>query len=162
MGHFARQLLGSILGSYIIPASFRCVLMNALGFRLSSDTCIWSQAIILSNKMQTGTGVFINVGFFFDGYENLTIGDNVRMGQFVRIITASHEIGPCQQRCEIDVSGGPVIIGGGCWIGAGVIILPGITIAPGCVIAANSLVNKSTESNGLYAGSPARLIRRLP
>ena len=36
------------------------------------------------------------------------------------------------------------------------VILPGVTIGSGCLIGAHSSVNKSTESNMLYAGSPAK------
>lgn len=40
-------------------------------------------------------------------------------------------------------------------------IMPGVTIAKGCIIGARSLVTKDTEENGIYVGTPARLIKRL-
>jgi virginiamycin A acetyltransferase len=46
------------------------------------------------------------------------------------------------------------------WIGDGSIIMPGIKIAVGSVIGANSVVTKNTEPYGIYAGCPARLIRK--
>lgn len=45
-------------------------------------------------------------------------------------------------------------------IGAGSVIFPGVIIEEGCAIGANSLVNKSTESWGIYAGSPAKKIKK--
>jgi acetyltransferase-like isoleucine patch superfamily enzyme len=78
--------------------------------------------------------IFINIGFFFDGATRLSICDNVRIGQFVRIVTATDEIGPSEQRCTIQAM--PVRIETGCWIGAGVMILPVFTIQHGCVIGA--------------------------
>ncbi|MBR1536811.1 MAG: hypothetical protein IJ630_07725 [Treponema sp.] len=45
------------------------------------------------------------------------------------------------------------------WIGANVTILDGVTVASGCVLAAGSVVTKSTEPNGVYAGVPARRIK---
>jgi maltose O-acetyltransferase len=91
----------------------------------------------------------------------LEIGKNVRIGPYVRVITAAHEIGPPHQRCSFDVVGQTVRIRDGSWIGAGVTILPGVTIAEGCVIGANALVSHSTTPNGLYIGAPARRVRNL-
>jgi len=41
-------------------------------------------------------------------------------------------------------------------IGGGVVLLPGVTIAHHCKIGAGSVVTKSTESNSLYVGNPAK------
>jgi maltose O-acetyltransferase len=162
MGDYAHRAIDGLLNSPLVPVGLRIRLMRALGYGVQADTAIWSGGCFMSKKITVGRQVFLNVGFFYDGNQPLTIGDNVRTGQFVRVITASHEIGPSHQRCPMEVAGGPVVIGDGCWIGACVTILPGVTIERGCVIAAGSLVTRSTEPDGLYAGTPARLIRRLP
>jgi maltose O-acetyltransferase len=47
-------------------------------------------------------------------------------------------------------------------LGARVTVLPGVTVGSGCVIGASSLVTADTEPDCLYAGTPARLVRRLP
>ena len=49
----------------------------------------------------------------------------------------------------------------GTWIGANAIVLPGVRIGEGCVIAAGSVVVNDCEDNSLYAGVPARFIRKL-
>lgn len=41
-------------------------------------------------------------------------------------------------------------------IGAGSIVFPGVHIAEGCAIGAMTLVNRSTETWGVYVGNPAR------
>jgi maltose O-acetyltransferase len=151
----------AFVSSEIVPAFIRTKAMRALGFQISNEACIWAQGSFRSNKVSMAAGVFVNVGFYHDGYEKLDIGRNVRIGPFVRVITASHDIGPEDQRCLIDVVGGPVVIEDGCWIGAGVTIMPGVRIAKGCVIGANSLVFRSTRANGLYLGTPAQRVRDL-
>jgi maltose O-acetyltransferase len=135
--------------------------MRAIGFDISKKATIWAGASFRSKKVQIGSGVFINVGFYHDGYDMLVIGDNVRIGPFVRIITATHEIGPSHQRGMIEVVGKPVQIKEGCWVGTGVIVLPGVTVEKGCVLAACAVVLKDTEMDGLYAGNPARRVRDL-
>jgi maltose O-acetyltransferase len=151
----------SMLGSETLPASLRTRVMRAVGFQISPQATIWAGASFRSRRVEIGAGVFINVGFYHDGYDMLRIGDNVRIGPFVRIITATHEIGPPHRRGTIEVVGKPVCINDACWIGSGVTILPGVTIDRGCVIAVNSVVHESTEADGLYAGNPARRVREL-
>jgi maltose O-acetyltransferase len=136
--------------------------MRAVGFDIAADVCIWPGASFRSRNLTIGKRVFINVGFYFDGYDRLEIGKNVRVGPYVRIITATHEIGPPQERGLQEVIGRPVTIRDGCWIGSGVTILPGVTIESGCVIGANALVSGSTHPNGVYVGTPARRVRDLP
>lgn len=161
MGDYPYRVFNAILGSELLPAFLRTKVMRMAGFDLSPGTCIWAGGSFRSNKVSTGPGVFINVSFFFDGYDALRIGQNVRIGQFVRIITASHDIGPSFQRGLVETYGRPVTIEDGCWIGSGVTILPGVTIEKGCVVAANSVVAETTEANGLYAGNPAKRVREL-
>lgn len=162
MGNYVHRAVDAVLGSALLPVFARMGLMRALGFKLGKNACIWSGASLRSKKIRLGDRVFINVGFFYDGDADVVVGDNVRMGQFVRIITATHDIGPPEQRCTIQSIAKPVTIEEGCWIGTGVTILPGVIIRRGCVIGAGSLVTASTERDGLYMGSPAKRVRDLP
>jgi len=159
--HFTRMVY-AFLGTECLPAFVRTWLMRRLGFDVARDACIWANCSFRSRNIKIGSEVFINYGFFFDGSDLLVIGNKVRIGQFVRIITSSHVIGPASQRCTLEAATAPVRVEDGCWIGSGVTILPGVTVRQGCVIAACSLVTTTTEPNGLYAGTPARRIKDLP
>ncbi|WP_200552014.1 acyltransferase [Kosakonia sp. LAM2021] len=55
---------------------------------------------------------------------------------------------------------GRIVIGNDVSIGSGATILA-VTITDGCVIGAGSVVTKSIREKGVYAGNPARLLRRL-
>jgi maltose O-acetyltransferase len=162
VGNYLYRVVDNVLGSELIPVFLRMKIMRGLGFNIAKDACIWPRCSLRSRKIKIGSMVFINIGFFFDGATSLTIERDVRIGQFVRIITATHEIGPPWQRCTIEAITKPVRIEEGCWIGSGVTILPGVTVRQGCVVGAHSLVTKSTEPNGLYVGNPAKRIRDLP
>lgn len=161
MGTYVHRVTDAILGSAFLPASVRGKLMRLLGFKMAPDACVWSGASFRSKRIQIGSEVFINVGFFYDGDDDVVIENNVRIGQFVRLITGSHEIGPSTQRCLVESSAKPICIEAGCWIGSSVTILPGVTIRRGCVIAAGSIVTKCTEPDSLYAGTPARFVKKL-
>jgi UDP-N-acetylglucosamine acyltransferase len=53
----------------------------------------------------------------------------------------------------------PLHIKKGCFFGDAAVIMGGITIAENCIIGACAFVNKDTESNGVYAGLPAKRFR---
>lgn len=53
-----------------------------------------------------------------------------------------------------------VIIEDDCWIGINVVIMPGITIGKGSVIGANSVVTKNVPPYSVFAGTPAKLIKK--
>lgn len=44
-------------------------------------------------------------------------------------------------------------------VGAGSVIFPGVIVREGCSVGALTLVNKSTQPWGVYAGNPARRIK---
>jgi len=53
------------------------------------------------------------------------------------------------------------VIGKNCYIGAGTKIAGGVTICDDTVVGANSFVNKDITKPGIYAGTPAKLIKEL-
>ena len=52
------------------------------------------------------------------------------------------------------------IVGNDVWLGYGVIVLSGVNIGDGCIVAAGSVVTKDLEPYCIYAGVPARKIRK--
>lgn len=54
----------------------------------------------------------------------------------------------------------PIEIGSDVWIGAGVIIKSGVHIGSGAVIGAGSVVTKDVPSYEIWAGNPAKFIRK--
>lgn len=88
------------------------------------------------------------------------IGTNTSISHNVRIYTSSNDAN--QDMNSSDGKNkvfGNVTIGNGVWIGANVFINPGITIGDNVVVGANSVVTKDLQSNGIYGGVPAKLIR---
>jgi maltose O-acetyltransferase len=137
--------------------------MRCLGCSVSAEAIgIWGGGFFGSKNFTIASGVLINRQFYFDGSDRLTIGKNVHIGPFVRVITGTHEVDANPHfRCGAHIPA-PVLIEDGCWIGANATILPGVTIARGCVIGVGSVVTKSTTPDGLYLGVPARRMRELP
>ncbi len=55
---------------------------------------------------------------------------------------------------------GTIIIGNNVWIGAGCIILNNVTIGDNSIIGAGSVVTKDVPPSSVYAGNPAKSIRK--
>ncbi len=54
----------------------------------------------------------------------------------------------------------PVRLGNDVWVGNNATIIGGITVGDGAIIGAGSVVTKPCEPYGVYAGNPARLIKK--
>ena len=55
---------------------------------------------------------------------------------------------------------GDIIVGNDVWIGAEAVIMSGVRIGDGAVVGARAVVTKNIESYAIYAGNPARLIKK--
>ena len=113
------------------------------------------------NEMKIGDGTWIGQGCYFHSAGEITIGRCVGIGPYVKILTSVHD----EANTEIPVMHNPlifsqVIIEDGTDIGIGTIILPGITIGEGAIIGAGSVVTKNIEPYTVYAGIPARCLRK--
>ncbi len=142
----------------------RLHLCKMLGMKIGSGTVIRSGAEFNLPNVEIGTDVFVNYRCQFNtgwgGDAKITIGDNTRIAMDVAFICISHEIGGTERRAAADTYR-DIVVGKGSWIGARATILQGVKIGDGTIIGAGSLVLSNCESNCLYAGVPARLIKRL-
>jgi acetyltransferase-like isoleucine patch superfamily enzyme len=91
--------------------------------------------------------------------ELVTIGDDVFVGHGVMFINDLFQIGgPASGDRSLWRT---TSIGSNVSIGSNATILP-VSICAGCVIGAGAVVTKDLFLTGIYAGNPARLLRRLP
>lgn len=153
-----------------------------------------------------GSNIYISDKVSIYGAQNISIGNNVRiddfvvlsagndgieLGSYIHIAVFSSLIGAgkiiLEDYCNIssrvsiysssdDYSGNfmsnpmipnlftnvnkaPVTLCKHVIVGCGSVILPGVKLSEGCAIGALSLVNKSIEKWGIYAGTPATKIK---
>ena len=87
----------------------------------------------------------------------MTIGDKVRIGLRVNIITNNHVFMDHKRPImEQGSTCAPVIIENDVWIGVNVTVLPGVTVGEGSVIGAGAVVTKDVNPYTVVAGVPAR------
>lgn len=115
---------------------------------------IKGEIIIASNS-------WIGQGCFLHGAGGVKIGNSVGIGPEVKILTSVHDF-DLEKKPVINfpLKFAPVAIMDGCDIGIGAIILPGVTIGEGAVVGAGSVVTKDIPAYEVWAGVPAKRIRK--
>lgn len=151
------HILLNVLPPFLRKILFKAVL-GKLGKKVFIDTNVYFR---YPQKVEIGSYVSINRGCEF--YPSLyikdaiiRIGNNVRFGPNVKCYTAGHDY----KYLTLPDTAHKIMVKDNVWIGANAIILPGVTINEGCVVAAGSVVTKTTESYYIYAGVPAKKIKK--
>ena len=130
----------------------KCVLKNIL-YRIRGD---YTTEKLIKIGMKVGKNFKRLHGVILDPAHCwlITIGDNVTMAPNVHIL--AHDASTC---CELGYAKiGRVNIGNNVFIGASTIVLPNVTIGDNVIIGAGAVVTKNLESDGVYAGNPAKRI----
>ena len=104
--------------------------------------------------VNVGKNIFLGEGVVIDTIrpDLLTIGDNTLITARCMILTHFYKDGNFYY--------GDVKIGNGCFIGMNTIIANSVTIGDGAVIGAGSIVTKDIPAGEVWAGNPAKFIKK--
>jgi acetyltransferase-like isoleucine patch superfamily enzyme len=106
-------------------------------------------------ELSLGDNCFINDAVTICATKQISIGNNVKLGDQVHIYDSDfHQVSP-----DRDVEQGAIKIANNVWIGAKVMILAGSTIGDNSVIAAGSVVRGIIPPNCVAGGMPAKVIK---
>lgn len=98
-------------------------------------------------------------------HADITIGDNVKIGGGNCVYTSDfYSLNSELRRTGEDLKhrkSAPVTIEHDAFIGALCIILKGLTIGENSIVGAGSVVTKSIPANEIWAGNPAKFIRKI-
>ncbi|HRZ83232.1 MAG TPA: acyltransferase [Candidatus Hydrogenedentes bacterium] len=136
--------------------------INAYGCRIGERTKIGAFVEIQKNAV-IGADCKISSHTFI--CEGVSIGDGVFIGHNVTFINDKYPraVNPDgSMQTEADWKVVPICVGDHASIGSSVTLLCGVTIGEGAMVGAGSLVTKSVPPGELWAGSPARFLRRAP
>lgn len=109
-----------------------------------------------------GTNVSIHKYSYIDAIGEIVIGDNVSIATGCKFFSFNHGYSDLTKPIKYnDITLGKIVIKDDVWIGADTIILSSVTVNKRVVIGAKSVVTKNVESESVYAGSPAKFIKKI-
>lgn len=153
IGTYARFLMSGIL-----PNNF----FQYLKFRLGLAQTYWprDKTCLVGHPRRIFVGKNSKVGrpgTYIQGLGNVYIGDYVRFGPNVGILSSNHDL------YNRDKSIGRTIrIGNYSWIGMNSLILAGVELGPSTIVGGGSVVTKSfPDGYVVIAGNPAKIIKNL-
>lgn len=112
------------------------------------DDCYIDSYVLTSGNCQIGNRVILRYQSVIA--RNVIIEDDVFFTAGVKTIFLDHT------RTQTFK---PLIIKSGSFFGDNVVVMGGITLAENCIFGACAFVNKDTEPDGVYVGTPAKRIR---
>ena len=113
------------------------------------------------SHVHMGSNIYANFNLTLVDDGHIYIGDWVKFGPNVTIVTAGHPVLPELRKEPTLQFNKDVHIEECVWIGAGVIVLPGVTIGRNSVIGAGSVVTKDIPENVVAVGNPCRVMRPI-
>lgn len=119
--------------------------------------------------VREGSGLEIGSNTGFSGvsivcYSSIKIGEYCNFGGNVSIWdTDFHPLNNLDRRVHKEdmIVSKPIVIGDDVFVGANSIILKGVSIGNRSIIGAGSVVTRDIPADEIWAGNPARFIRRL-
>lgn len=118
---------------------------------------------IQNGRIVIGNNVGISNSSIISASE-VAIEDYVMIGGNCQIFDTDFHPIAFTMRMDIDALGGvtkPIRIKKGAFIGANCMILKGVTIGERAVIGAGSVVSKDVPDDEIWAGNPARFIKKV-
>lgn len=120
-----------------------------------SRVCIPLKGVRFYN-VAIGRNVIVMDGALMMAAGGITLEDGALIAANCQLISNNHDF----HRREI-IIGKPVRICRNAWIGAGSTILPGVTVGENAIVGAGSVVTKSIPAGEVWAGNPARFIKKI-
>lgn len=149
-----------VLGADVVIANFVNLFGCSIGDRTKIGSFVEVQRYVqIGADCSIGKGSFICTGVFIE--DKVFIGPETTFtnDKFPRTFDSNGKRRTIEDLGAVDVY--RTVVKSGASIGAGSIILPGVNIGKNAIIGAGSIVTKDVQSDCVYAGAPARLIRSL-
>ena len=107
-------------------------------------------------NLRIGDHCWIGEGAWLDSLAPITIGHHVCISQGSYLCTGNHDWSDPAFGLIVK----PIVVEDGVWIGARALVMPGVTLGSHSVVTAGSVVTGDTEPRMIYAGNPARALKK--
>lgn len=152
---------------YFFPDIPLCMRIRGFFYGLGLTKCgkdfqVTNDAILKGlENISIGQHVFIGNHTIFFGSGETIVGDNVMFGPHVVVVSGNHKFeSDSYKRGKGSV--GIIRIEEGSWVGANCTIIAGAFLPKYSILGANSFLSRSySEQRCIYAGNPAKLIKKI-
>lgn len=167
LGREAIEALGFASVGENVQISDRASFYGASRITLGSNVRIDDFCVLAAGAggISIGNYVHIAVGSSLIGAGKITMSDFSGLSSRVAIYSSSDDYSgavltnPTVPSEFTGVTHADVFLGKHVIVGSGSVILPGVTLEEGVAVGALSLVHKSCQAFGVYAGNPAHRIK---
>lgn len=136
---------------------WRKLILRLFGAKIGEHTIIYPSANIwMPCNLEIGRNTCIGPDAFVYNPSKIKIGNKVTISQNSYLCGGAHDI----NTLSLDFISAPIVIEDFCWVCANCFVMMGVTMKEGSILGATSSLFKSTESWGVYGGSPAKLIKK--
>lgn len=144
-----------------LPRAFKGMLLSPCMKKCGSNVRIslYTQIGDIRN-LECGNNVWMDYGVIIGAQGGVSIGDNTLIGPYVVIMSTNHKYNSKNIIRKSGYIPSPITIGSDVWIGAGAKILAGVKIGDGAIIGAGSVVTKDVPPYVVFAGVPAKFIKK--
>lgn len=151
-----------------VQLSDRASFYGAAHIRLGDNVRIDDFCVLSAGAGGISLGQHIHIAIYscLIGAGKITLGDFCNISSRVSIYSSSDDYSgatmtnPTVPSEYTGVTHADVFLGKHVIVGSGSIILPGVTLPDGVAVGALSMINRNCEAFGIYAGVPARCIKK--
>lgn len=136
---------------------WRRALLRLFGAQLSNTCAIYSTAVIW-DPQNLEMGEYACLGPRVNCYSmaRISLRDYAIASQGAHLCAGTHDIDdPC-----FPIKAAPIVLGENAWVAAEAFVGPGVTVGEGAVLGARAVTFSDLAPWTVYAGNPARELRR--
>ena len=146
----------------------RYILLKTLARACGDNVAVFPDVYLLNpHNISIGSNVSIQPMCYIEGGDStdpahgVFIGNDVSIAHGCTLIPGNHISSDLSLPIKDQgVAQGAIHISSNVWFGARVVVLANVNVAEGCILAAGAVLTKSTIENGIYAGVPAKLVKK--
>lgn len=136
---------------------FRNFLLRSFGASIGKSVHIYASATITFPwNLEVGDWSAIGENTLIYSVGKIVIGEKVTISQNSHLCAASHDY----RDVALPIITAQVTVCDQAWVAADVFVAPGVTVGKGAILGSRCVMTKDAEEWGIYAGNPARFIKK--
>lgn len=158
-----KMIVWYFVNALLVRASWNPCMRVKIALLRAFGACIGKGLVIKNNvtikfpwKLTIGDNVWLGEQCWIDNLDNVTIGNNVCISQGALLLTGNHDY----TVFSMPYRNASITLEDGVWVGSKAVVCPGVRMRENSIATVGSVITKNTEADGIYQGTPAKMIRK--